>query len=82
MHSRYTRVLVDLPACGRPVRVRLAVHRFRCANPDCARRTFVEQVPGATRRKGRYLLRLEAVLAAFCVALGGEAGRAWRGTSG
>jgi transposase len=74
IHSRYTRALADLPACGRPVRVRLAVRRFRCVNPDCARRTFVEQVAGVTRPHGRTIGRLEAVLAAFCVALGGEAG--------
>jgi len=52
IHSRYARALGDVPACGRPVRVRLAVRRFRCANPACARRTFAEQVPGVTRRHG------------------------------
>jgi transposase len=82
VHSRYSRVLTDLPACGRPVRVRLAVRRFRCANRDCARRTFVEQVPGVTRRNGRLLLRLEAVLVAFSVALGGEAGARLAGRIG
>ncbi len=74
IHSRYTRVLADLPACGRPVQVRLTVRRFRCANPTCARRTFAEQVPGATRPHGQTVRRLDAVLAAFCIALGGEAG--------
>ena len=82
VHSRYSRVLVDLPSCGRPVRVRLSVRRFRCANPACERRTFAEQVPGVTRRHGRLLLRLEAVLAAFCVALGGEAGARLAGRIG
>jgi len=74
IHSRYTRVLADLPACGRPVQVRLTVRRFRCANPTCARRTFAEQVPGATRPHGQTVRRLDAVLAACCIALGGEAG--------
>ena len=82
VHSRYTRALADLPACGRPVRVRLAVRRFRCANPACERRTFAEQVAGATRPRGRLLLRLEAVLAAFCAALGGEAGARLAGRIG
>ena len=30
VHSRYVRALRDLPRGGRQVRVRLAVHRFRC----------------------------------------------------
>lgn len=82
VHSRYTRALADLPACGRAVRVCLSVRRFRCTNPDCARRTFVEQVAGATRPHGRTIRRLEAVLAAFCVALGGEAGARLAGRIG
>lgn len=82
VHSRYSRALADLPACGRPVRVRLSVRRFRCGNAACERRTFAEQIPGTTRRHGRLLLRLEAVLAAFCVALGGEAGARLAGRIG
>jgi len=82
LHSRYARALGDLPACGRPVRVCLAVRRFRCANPACERQTFAEQVPGVTRRHGRLLLRLEGVLVAFCVALGGEAGARLAGRIG
>ena len=74
VHSRYVRELRDLPACGRPVRVRLALRRFFCRSADCPRRTFAEQVPGATARSRRATARLEAVLTAFGVALGGEAG--------
>jgi hypothetical protein len=74
VHSRYTRELRDLPTCGRPVRVRLALRRFFCRAADCPRRTFAEQVAGATVRCRRATARLEAVLTAFGVALGGEAG--------
>ena len=74
VHSRYVRELRDLPACGRPVRVRLALRRFFCRVADCPRRTFAEQVAGATARCRRAMVRLEAVLTAFGVALGGEAG--------
>ncbi len=74
VHSRYTRALADLPACGRAVQVRLTVRRFRCADLACARRTFAEQVAGATRPHGQTVRRLDAVLAACCVALGGAAG--------
>ena len=74
VHSRYIRELRDLPACGRPVRVRLALRRFFCRTADCPRRTFAEQLAGATARCRRATVRLEAVLTAFGVALGGEAG--------
>jgi len=74
VHSRYVRVLQDLPCSGRSVRVRLTVRRFRCGVADCPRRTFVEQVDGITRSHGPRVQRLEAVLDAFGVALGGRAG--------
>ncbi len=39
-----TAVLVDLPAFGRPVRLRWRKRRSTCPNPDCAQKWFVEQV--------------------------------------
>ena len=74
MHSRSVRRLRDLPACGRPVRVRLAVRRFFCRTATCPKRTFAEQVPAVTAPHRQQLARLEAVLAAFSAALGGQAG--------
>ena len=38
-------VLVDLPAFGRPVRLRWRKRRWTCPNPDCALRSFIEQDP-------------------------------------
>ncbi len=40
-----TAVLVDLPAFGRPVRLRWRKRRWRCPDRGCARRSFVEQDP-------------------------------------
>ena len=40
-----TVVLVDLPAFGRPVRLRWRKRRWTCPNPDCAIRSFIEQDP-------------------------------------
>ena len=82
VHSRYARTLRDLPACGRPARVRLRMRRFVCGAAACPRRTFAEQVVGATAPHRRATVRLEAVLAAFCVALGGEAGARLAGRIG
>ena len=82
VHSRYVRTMRDLPACGRPVRVRLRMRRFVCGAAACPRRTFAEQVAGATAPHRRATVRLESVLAAFCVALGGEAGARLAGRIG
>ena len=38
-----TVVLVDLPAFGRPVRLRWRKRRWTCPNPGCAIRSFIEQ---------------------------------------
>ena len=40
-----TVVLVDLPAFGRPVRLRWRKRRWTCPNPDCEIRSFIEQDP-------------------------------------
>jgi hypothetical protein len=82
VHSRYERQVRDLPACGRPVRGRLAVRRFVCRAAACPRRTFVEQVAGATALHRRATARLEAVLTAIGAALGGEAGARLAGRLG
>ena len=41
-----TVVLVDLPAFGRPVRLRWRKRCWTCPNPDCGIRSFIEQDPG------------------------------------
>ena len=38
-------VLVDLPAFGRPVRLRWRKRRWMCPNPQCVIGSFVEQTP-------------------------------------
>ncbi len=54
--------------------VSLRVRRFVCTMGSCPRRTFVEQVPGLTRRFSRRTERLRAVLVAVGLALAGRAG--------
>ncbi|MBB4930684.1 transposase [Lipingzhangella halophila] len=73
IHGTYQRHPADLPAAGRAVRLRLRVRRFCCTHPTCSRRTFVEQVPGLTRRHGRWTERLRIALAATGLALAGRA---------
>src|SRR6266566_4420763 len=40
IHSRYTRVVADLPWAGWALRLELHVRRFFCQNKECKRRIF------------------------------------------
>src|SRR5258708_19624291 len=46
IHSRYTRMVTDLPWAGWAVRLELHVRRFFCQNKECPRRVFTERLPG------------------------------------
>nr|WP_237519467.1 ISL3 family transposase [Streptomyces sp. HUCO-GS316] len=74
VHSSYLRFPADLPSAGRRAELALRVRRFFCATTACGRRTFVEQVPGLTRRHGRVTERLRQTMGAIGLALAGRAG--------
>ncbi|MFG2873896.1 transposase [Streptomyces sp. NPDC048337] len=63
-----------MPSGGGSVALQLRVRRFARENSDCARRTFVEQIAGLTRRHGQRTERLRSTLAAVGLALAGRAG--------
>ncbi|MEW2180313.1 ISL3 family transposase [Streptomyces sp. NPDC005406] len=63
-----------MPSGGRRVVLCLRVRRFLCPAISCGRQTFVEQMPGLTRRYGRRTERLRSTLAAVGLALAGRAG--------
>jgi hypothetical protein len=52
-HSRYTRIVQDLPWQGRQVQLRVDVRRFRCRNRCCGRKIFAEQLPDVVRQYAR-----------------------------
>ena len=73
VHSRYERRLLDLPSHGRAVRMCIAVRRFRCVEPSCRRRIFVERLGEAVAgRFARRTSRLEAIVHHLGIALGGR----------
>lgn len=73
VHSRYARCLLDLPAHGRSVHVRVQVRRFRCGNAGCPRRIFAEVLdPAITQRAARRTARLDGVVHHLGLALGGR----------
>ncbi|MDG4785001.1 ISL3 family transposase [Micromonospora sp. WMMD1102] len=74
LHGRYVRRLADVRLGGHEVLVALTVRRFACVSSSCRRRTFVEQVPGLTRRHARHTVLAAGDLEAVAVALGGRPG--------
>lgn len=74
MHSRYQRVLADLPCQGRPVQRCLTTRHFFCAVASWVQRIFAERFPGLVAPRGRRSTRLQAHVAAIGIALGGEPG--------
>lgn len=74
IHSRYWRVVRDLPVTTQAVRLRLHVRRFFCDAPECSRRTFAERLPDLAPPHAQRTVRLTRSLADIGFATGGEAG--------
>ena len=74
VHSRYQRRLLDTAIGGCEVMICLAVRRFICLSPECAKVTFAEQVSGLTSRHARRTPAVTAVLEAVALSLGGRVG--------
>jgi transposase len=74
LHSRYTRVVADLPWAGWAVQLKLHVRRFFCRNQACKGRIFTERFPSVVAPYARRTTRLTNLLTLIGFALGGEAG--------
>jgi transposase len=74
IHARYERTIADLPWHGVAVRLRLAVHKFKCDTPGCVRTVFTERFPELTQPYARRTTRLAATIELLGFALGGRAG--------
>src|SRR5579859_2439448 len=75
VHSRYRRVLADLPWMWCAVRLELQTRRFFCQNPECGRKIFTERVPSVVAPYARRTIRLQDLFTLIGFALGGEAGK-------
>ncbi len=75
MHSRYVRVVADLPWAGWAVRLELHVRRFFCPNKQCLRQVFTERLPNVVAPYARRTTRLTDLFTLIGFALGGEAGK-------
>lgn len=74
VHSRYLRLVRDLPDADRPVRLLLRARRFFCDAPSCPRRTFAERLPALVSYRARRTPRLTQALRDIGFAAGGETG--------
>jgi transposase len=74
IHSYYTRRLHDLPISEWQVYLEVETKRFRCSNPACSRKTFVEPLPELTRRYARRTERLSRALWHLVQFSGAQAG--------
>jgi transposase len=74
IHSRYWRVLQDLPFQGRAVKLHVEVRRFRCRDRACTRKTFVESLAAVTAKHSQQTARFSETIRIVGYALGGEAG--------
>lgn len=74
VHSRYTRLLADLPWQGNVVALKVRVRRFRCPEPDCPRRIFAERPPALAEAHARRTTRLTDIQRFIAHGMGGEPG--------
>src|SRR2546425_6081760 len=75
IHSRYVRVVADLPWAGWAVRLDLHVRRFFCLNKECMRQIFTERLPHVVAPYARRTTRLTDLFTLIGFALGGGAGK-------
>jgi DNA-binding NarL/FixJ family response regulator len=73
VHGRYQRQLGDLPSFGLRATLSVNVRRFKCVNPNCARRTFSEPLDPLAAPSQRRTQRLSEALRSLGYALGGSA---------
>lgn len=74
IHSRYLRVVADVPCGNRPVSLHLEVRKFFCRHTGCLRKIFTERVPELVQPSARMTKRLRLALQALGLATGGEVG--------
>lgn len=74
IHSRYLRVVADVPCGNRPVCLHLEVRKFFCRNTNCLRKIFTERLPELVQPSARMTKRLRSALQALGLATSGEVG--------
>lgn len=74
LHSRYRRVVKDLPCVGQQVRLILHVRTFFCETADCVRKVFAERLPQLVAPWTQMTTRLGEALQTIGLATCGKLG--------
>ncbi|MGI8495567.1 MAG: ISL3 family transposase [Pyrinomonadaceae bacterium] len=74
IHSRYQRILADLPMSGLAVRLICRVRKFFCADQDCSQRIFVERLTEMAEVSARQTNRLSRIICCLAFYVGGRTG--------
>jgi len=72
IHSRYTRVVADLPCAGQRVQLILHVRKFFCDTPECPRKIFAERLPPLVEPRARMTRRLSEAIQTIGLATCGK----------
>jgi len=72
MHSRYRRVVKDLPCAGQPVQLILHVRKFFCDTAQCVRKIFAERLPQFVAPWAQMTTRLRQAMQAIRLATCGR----------
>src|SRR5512135_1128776 len=74
VHSRYTRIIADLPCSGQQVRLLIGVRRCFCDVPTCQRKIFAERLTPFVEPRARVTQRLYQIVQIIGLATGGRLG--------
>jgi transposase len=72
-HGKYRRQIRAQACTGRAVSLSVEVRRFKCVNPLCAQRTFVERIDALAPPRQRRTVGLNDAVRSVAHALGGTA---------
>lgn len=72
VHSRYLRMISDLPISGKIATINLHVRKFFCENSDCIRKIFSERFKQQLKSYARRFERLNELLSSMGLDLGGN----------
>ncbi len=74
VHSKYQRIVADVPCGGRRVLLLLTVRKYICHTSDCLRSIFTERLPELVQPYARMTNRLRQWIEAIARAASGEVG--------
>jgi transposase len=74
LHSRYSRVVKDLPCAGQQVQLLLSVRKFLCDTAACVRKIFAERLPQLVAPWAQMTTRLCEAIQAIGLATCGRLG--------